>query len=319
MTHGSASDTVDGGEGAGALYRYARAIRDPGHPQRLLGVILLGESIEGQTEALHTLLDVLLAFGAVVLLFAALGGHWLSKRALAPARLAYAHQQDFIAAAAHELRTPLTLLRADAEVLLRGRDRLPPDDASLLEDIVTEAAHMASLASSMLTLARLDAGELRIEREVVDLADVAQAVARRATSFAAERQMPLRVDASATALVVGDRLLLDQVALILVDNAIKYSGHGAEVLLRSYVEYGYAILQVQDTGIGIGPKHLPRLGQRFFRIDVARSRDSGGAGLGLAIAQQLVQQHGGAMLIDSTPGKGTTVTIRLPSAGMLPH
>lgn len=319
IRQGTASDTVDGGEGVGALYRYALAVPTPHHPGQILGVVLLGESIEGQTEALRTLLNLLLIFGAVALLFAALGGHWLSKRALAPARLAYAHQQDFIAAAAHELRTPLTLLRADAEVLLRGRDRIPPDDASLLEDIVTEAAHMAAFASNMLTLARLDAGELHLEREVVDLVEVARAAARRSASFAAEHQVLIRLDAADSVLVLGDRLLLDQVALILVDNAVKYSGAGAEVVLRSYVEHTHAILQVQDTGIGISAEHLPRLGQRFFRADAARSRNSGGTGLGLAIAQQFVQQHGGVILIDSTPGSGTTVTIQLPSAGAVPH
>jgi signal transduction histidine kinase len=319
ILHGSASDTVDGGEGVGALYRLAQAVPAPHQPHQILGVVLLGESVEGQTEALHTLLNLLLIFGAVALLCAALGGHWLSKRALAPARLAYAHQQDFIAAAAHELRTPLTLLRADAEVLLRGRDRFAPEDASLLEDIVTEAAHMAAFASNMLTMARLDAGTVHLEREVVDLVDVARAAARRSAAFAAEHQVQIRLDAPGTVLVLGDRLMLDQVVLILVDNAVKYSGAGAEVVLRGYVEHTAAVLQVQDMGIGISAEHLPRLGQRFFRADAARSRNSGGTGLGLAIAQQFVRQHAGVILIDSTPGHGTTVTVRLPSASAPPR
>ena len=113
---------------------------------------------------------------------------------LAPTRLAFSRQQSFIADASHELRTPLTLMRADAEVLLAGRERMDPDDVALLEDIVTEAGHMGVLANNMLTLARLDAGEFRLEREVVDLVEVATRAAHRAHAFAQEKQVTLEVE-----------------------------------------------------------------------------------------------------------------------------
>lgn len=121
-----------------------------------LRVVLIGESIQAQESALSLLLTLLLSIGGVALLGAGPGGLFLASRALAPARLAWANQQRFIADAAHELRTPLTLLRADAEVLLRSRARLSAEDAALLEDIVAEANHMARLATNLLTLARLD-------------------------------------------------------------------------------------------------------------------------------------------------------------------
>src|SRR5207302_9489648 len=138
-------------------------------------VLLIGHSIQPQDDALSVILFLLLSVGGLTLLGAGLGGLFLADRALVPARLAWRNQQRFIGDAAHELRTPLTLLRADAEVLLRSREKLESEDAELLEDIVAEASHMSTLATNMLTLARLDHGSSHQEHEVVDLADVARA------------------------------------------------------------------------------------------------------------------------------------------------
>jgi signal transduction histidine kinase len=122
--------------------------------------------------------------GLLTILGATAGGIFLAQRALEPAYLAFERQQEFIADAAHELRTPLTLLRANAEVLLRGRERLDPDDVPLIEDIVTESAHMGALASNLLTLARLDAGKQSVKRDVVDMEEIAEALVRRADALA---------------------------------------------------------------------------------------------------------------------------------------
>src|SRR5436309_1185183 len=149
-----------------------------------VGVVLIGESIQAQQNALSLLLNLLLAIGGVALLGAGLGGLFLANRALAPARLAWSNQQRFIADAAHELRTPLTLLRADAEVLLRSREQLAAEDAALLEDIVAEANHMGTLATNMLTLASLDNRSSHREHEVVNLTDVALSGVRRVQSLA---------------------------------------------------------------------------------------------------------------------------------------
>src|SRR5207248_1297419 len=148
---------------------------------------------------------------------------FLANRALEPARLAWTHQQRFIADAAHELRTPLTLLRADAEVLLRSREHLATEDAALLEDIVAEAEHMATLATNMLTLARLDNTASHQEHEVVNLADVALAGMRRVQALADQMEISIQVENTGAASVIGDPLLLEQALLVLLDNAIKYN------------------------------------------------------------------------------------------------
>ncbi len=313
IASGSASDTIDGGPGFGAIRRYALAVRDQadGH---LLGVVQVGILISDRTQALSTLQMLLLEVGALTLLGATLGGIILSRRALAPARLAVERQQQFIGDASHELRTPLTLLRADAEVLLRGRDQLSTDDAALLEDIVVETEHLSAIATSLLTLARLDAGTYHLERDVVSLAEVVSSVLHRTQALASEQQIALQQASIGPSLVVGDRRLLEQLALILLDNAIKYNRSGGQVTLRTYTAGHETYLEVHDTGEGIPPEHLARLGERFYRVDKARSREAGGAGLGLSIARGIASAHGGALQLSSVPGQGTIVVVRLPAA-----
>lgn len=314
LAQGTASDIVDGGEDVGTLYRTAQVVRDPSSGS-VLGVVQGGRSIAEQRSALAALRTILLALGGVAVLVATLGGLFLSGRALAPARIAFARQQAFIADASHELRTPLTLLRANAEVLLRRRDRFDPEDAALLEDIVAETAHMEHLASNLLTLARLDANRLQLEYDIVDLSELTAAIARRVAALAAERQIEVDVVEDGPAVVIGDRQALEQAALILVDNALKFTPPGGRVTLRTGTSGGEAYLRVTDTGVGIDPTHLPRLGERFYRVDKARSRETGGVGLGLAIARGIAAAHGGTLRLQSQPGQGTTATLTFPARG----
>jgi signal transduction histidine kinase len=312
QTGKSASGIVNGGS-YGPIFRYAQAVPNPSG-SGYIGVILIGETISSQESALALLLDLLLGLGAVALLGAGVGGLFLANRALAPARLAWSNQQRFIADAAHELRTPLTLLRADAEVLLRGRERLEEDDAMLLEDIVAEANHMGNLATNLLTLARLDNGAAHREHEVINLTALSQEIVRRVQSLAEQRGITVQVQGDDNLYVIGDPLLLEQAILGLLDNAVKYNRQGGQILVRTKSQDGQAILEVADTGIGIAAEHLPHLGERFYRVDKARSREAGGTGLGLSIARNIALLHGGTLHIASVPGQGTTVTLTLPLA-----
>src|SRR5262249_4290656 len=161
--------------------------------------------------------------GILALLIATFGGLFLAARALDPARLAFRRQQAFIADAAHELRTPLTLLRADADVLLRSRNRLPEEDAALVADIAAEAAHMSTLTTTMLDMARLDAGRSHLERDVVDLVAVVRETVQRTDAYACAADVTLDYGHSGNVLTLGDQTLLTQAILILIDNAIKYN------------------------------------------------------------------------------------------------
>jgi signal transduction histidine kinase len=317
----SATDTINGGPGVGLIRRYAQPVfaTAPDGTRSVVGVLVEGEQVAAQYSVLHTLLTLLLALGIPALLLASVGGLFLANRALLPAKLAYARQRDFIADASHELRTPLTMLRADAEVLLRDRAELSPDNAALVEDMVAETEHMSSLANSMLDLARMDTNGAHLERDVVDLSALAGDIAHRMRALASDRHVEVRTESPEPVLVLGDRLLLEQAVLVLVDNAVKYNRPSGEVVIRTLERDGQAGLEVRDTGIGIAAEHLPRLGERFYRVDKARSREQGGAGLGLSIVQTIAARHGGSLRVESEPGKGTTAVLMLPAARIAPQ
>jgi signal transduction histidine kinase len=311
-------DIVDAGGSVGQIYRYAQVVPNPTGSGNV-GIVLIGVSIQAQQNELSLLLTLLFAVGGVALVGAGLGGLFLSNRALAPARLAWTNQQRFIADAAHELRTPLTLLRADAEVLLRGREHLEAEDAALLEDIVAETSHMSNLTSNLLTLARLDNRSSHQEQEVVSLAELAQKGARRVQALAEQRGITVQMENVNDPYVIGDPMLLEQAVLALLDNAIKYNREGGRVMVLTEAKDERALLEVRDSGIGIATEHLPHLGERFYRVDKARSREAGGTGLGLSIARSIAVAHGGLLSLSSVPEQGTTVTLTLPLAyGTLP-
>ena len=318
LKDGSDSDVVDGGYNLGSISRYALVVHDP-NTHQVLGVIQVGVPIQGQLDAMHALLTLLLILLPLALLCATVGGFFLAERALAPARLAFTRQQTFIADASHELRTPLTLLRADAEVLLRGRGRLDADDAALLEDIVAETEHLSSIANNLLTLARLDSGAMRLERDVVDLATIAREAGRRVEALAREHRVTVRLGDPASIPVVGDAQLLAQATLALLDNALKYGGDGCEITISTARDDGHGTLTVHDTGPGIAAEHLPLLGQRFYRPDKARARAAGGAGLGISVVRGILALHQGTLTLESAPGQGTSAIIRLPAITLADH
>lgn len=313
IQHGQAYDMVNAGGTTGWVYRYAQVVPNPGGSGNI-GVVVIGENINVQESSLSLLLILLVSLGGVALIGTGIGGLFLSNRAMAPARLAWSNQQRFIADAAHELRTPLTLLRADAEVLLRGRKRLVEEDAELLDDIVAETTYMSTIATNLLTLARLDTGTLHREHEVVNLVALAQEAVQRVQALAEQRNITIQIERANNLYVIGDPMLLKQAVLCLLDNAIKYNRQDGHITMRTLAKAEQVLLEVSDTGIGIAPEHILHMGERFYRVDKARSREAGGTGLGLSIARSIVVAHHGTLLLSSIPEQGTTVTLALPQA-----
>jgi signal transduction histidine kinase len=192
------------------------------------------------------------------------------------------------------------------------------EDAALLEDIVAEANHMTILATSMLTLARLDANPQHHEQEVLNLNILAQASVQRVAAFAQQKNVTVQHEPGDDILTIGDSTLLEQAILVLLDNAIKYNKPGGSVTLRTSASNGQARIEIIDTGIGIPPEHLPHLSERFYRVDKARSREAGGAGLGLSIAHNIATLHKGTLNLTSTVDQGTTAMLLLPLASATP-
>ena len=240
------------------------------------------------------------------------GGALLARKSTAPIQQAFEQMRRFMADAAHELRTPITLLRTRADVA-RQREREPAAYVEALADIERDAARMGTIVDELLILARADAGERGLRAERCFLDDVVLDAVNAARPLAERRGVALEVGAFEEAPVLGEPALLRQAALIVLDNALKYTAAGGTVTVTVGATGGRCALAVRDTGIGIPPDVLPHVSERFYRGAPAEGREPG-AGLGLAIARWVAEVHGGAITIESEPGRGTVVTIRLPAA-----
>jgi heavy metal sensor kinase len=224
----------------------------------------------------------------------------------------FSRQRRFVADASHELRTPVAVIRNKAEVaLLRPRSR--DDYCTVLQSIHAETERLSHLISDLLALARGDEGQARFEHETVRLNHLVESVAANADGLAEARDIHLSVQVSQPVTLIGDEARLIQVIINLLDNAIRYTNAGGHVQVSLLATASQARLVVRDTGIGIASEHLPHLFERFYRADPARRRTGGsGTGLGLAIVAWIVQEHGGAIGVESQVGRGSCFTVTLP-------
>jgi len=227
---------------------------------------------------------------------------------------AFQRQRQFTADASHELRTPLTAIKGQTEVAL-SRERSAEAYREVLAVVNDEVDRLIRLVASLLTMARADAGQIAIVKERVDLGDLAAGVAEQVAPLAEERGVQVEVPPGPATSINADEGLILQLLLNLVDNAVKYTGRGGRVTLGWASRDGYMELWVRDTGAGIPPEHLPRIFDRFYRADTARSRAEGGTGLGLSICRWIAEAHGGSISAESAPGSGSTFTVRLPVNG----
>jgi len=335
----------------GRLFRFVLQKMDAnGH----VYAVQMGIPADDVVETLQLFRLYLLMFAPVLLLVAAGGGYWLSRRALAPvdalvrtarqvsgtnlnSRLqkletgdelqrlsdtlnemldriesAFLRITQFTADASHELRTPVSLIRTEAELALR-RSRGEAEYKESLRHILLEAERTTALIEQLLSMARADSGRETLHLEPVDLRQTLRGVLDGWQQVATIRSLQFSAGfAAADFSVMGDETLLRRLADILLDNAFKYTSSPGSVHLSLETKGDSAVIMVQDTGVGIAEEEQDRIFERFYRVDKARSREQGGAGLGLAIAQWIVTQHGGLIEVESQLGHGATFRVELP-------
>jgi heavy metal sensor kinase len=226
---------------------------------------------------------------------------------------AFQYSRQFMADASHELRTPLTVLRGELESFVQG-SQLPADWRERLGSALEEVERLTSIVEGLFAISRLDAGEAQAEWVRFDLAQVAASTADQMYLLAEDKRIELTCAASKGVWISGDRARLKQVVVNLLDNAIKYTAEGGAVTVSVSSMDGKAVLEVADNGVGIPAEALPRIFDRFFRVDKARSRELGGAGLGLSIVKSICAAHHGRVEANSTPGQGSRFRVELPLA-----
>jgi two-component system phosphate regulon sensor histidine kinase PhoR len=235
----------------------------------------------------------------------------LLLRDVTEARRAEATRRDFVANASHELRTPVAAIRAAAETLLAGAVDDPTAARGFVEIVSRHAERLARLTQDLLDLSRIESREWRIELVPVDATAVARQVADLLEEGARQKGVALASELPGGVTVRADPRALEQVLVNLVDNGVKYTNEGS-VALRAEREGSSWILSVVDTGPGIERHHLPRIFERFYRVDPGRSREQGGTGLGLSIVKHLVQAMDGEVGVESGSA-GTRFWVRLPA------
>jgi signal transduction histidine kinase len=220
-------------------------------------------------------------------------------------------RKDFVANASHEMKTPVAGILAAAETLPDAIREDPVQAQRFAGNLAKEARRLSDLIQDLLDLARLD--QAAKQQETASLTDLVRRAIDEASGRAADKSLSLESSIADGVAVAGRTSDLELLARNLLDNAIRYTPEGGSIAVHLSRQNGHALLSVKDTGPGIPSKDLPRIFERFYRVDRARARDTGGTGLGLSIVRHIAESHGGTVTADSELGRGSTFTVLLPA------
>lgn len=279
---------------------------------RKVQTVQLVYNLEPEQKMLNLLLYVLGTGGFVSLIIAVFTGHFLARRALVPIQQSWEKQQQFIADASHELRTPLSVIRLNLERLFRFPDHTIEEESETISVSMQETKRLTKLVTDLLTLARSDSNELQILKQRVRIDEIVLKSIRTFQQLAEIKEITFERNVEQPLEITGDEERLQQLLVILLDNALKYTQEKGKITVSCKRDGNWIVIVVSDTGIGISAEELAFVFDRFFRGDKMRSRAEEGIGLGLSIANWIVNAHRGKIRADSKEGAGTSFTISLP-------
>lgn len=270
---------------------------------------LLFVNIDYENRLLKSLRSnlIIMALTGLALVFA--GSLYMAGRAIKPIKTAWEKQKTFVADASHELRTPLSVIQSNLELVMDNKEETVESQTKWLENIYSENKHMTKLVNDLLLLARADADQKLLEMKDFFLSALVEEAATPLQLLAEEKNIKMDLLIDPNIAFYGDESRMKQLVVILIDNAVKYTQSGGNISLElKNLKDGIELI-VADTGEGIDKENLDKIFQRFYRVDKARSSESGGVGLGLSIASWIVKEHRGTINVSSSLGEGTTFRV----------
>ena len=283
------------------------------HPQLGQITIQFIRNVNSEQELLDRLLLIMLIGMGVGIICAVASGYFLAGKALVPIKNAWQKQSEFVSDASHELRTPLAVIQAKTEILFRTPAATIQDKILDVSTISNESRRLSKLVTNLLTLARSDSNQIEVKKETFLLNDLLTEIHQQYEEIVMYQEKTLRLEATELVNFFGDKARIHQLIVILLDNAMKYTNEGGEILISCSQNHSSIFLKVKDNGIGIPEQDIPKIFDRFYQSDKARTAAEG-TGLGLSIAKWIIEKHHGKTKVQSTLGKGTTIEIIFPKS-----
>jgi two-component system, OmpR family, sensor histidine kinase CiaH len=268
-------------------------------------------NVNSEQELLDRLLLIMLIGMGIGIICAVASGYFLAGRALVPIKNAWQKQSEFVSDASHELRTPLAVIQAKTDLLFRTPAATIQDRILDVSTISNESRRLSKLVTNLLTLARSDSNQIEVKKETFQLNELLTDIHQQYEEIVMYQEKTLRLDATELVNFFGDKARIHQLIVILLDNAMKYTNEGGEILISCSQNHSSIFLKIKDNGIGISEQDIPKIFDRFYQSDKARTTVEG-TGLGLSIAKWIIEKHHGKTKVKSALGKGTTFEIIFP-------
>ncbi len=268
--------------------------------------------IEDLIAARRRVMLLLLFSNGTILIISAAAGYFLAGKTLRPIEEMLKTQNRFIADASHELRTPLSAVKTSTEVALRNKKLSTAEAKNILKDNLKDIDSLQKLTDSLLSLAQYQSGESNYNLQQTDIKEVIENTIRKIRPMADKKNISISLKAKHHYLE-SDEIGLEEMMLIFLDNAVKYTPEGGEIKIEAKADLRQVTIKIKDTGIGISSKNISRIFERFYQVETARSKNKGsGFGLGLPLAKKIIDFHKGTITVSSRLQKGSIFTIKFP-------